>query len=158
MVNQLSAARITSSTKQHKPICQSRTNTTACTWPANDHSNGVRNHSNNNTRNPHTFLQRVFSGEKITKQCDTGTNACHHRFLPWTLYTYSHLRVAQLNNRRNLYNTTLEAPETQPLAMLLCGFFWGSNRITTTSSFSHACACHAYTHVCMYVRVPTEIQ
>ena len=28
----------------------------------------------------------------------------------------------------NLYNTTLEAPGTQPLAMLLCGFFWGSNR------------------------------
>ena len=28
----------------------------------------------------------------------------------------------------NSYNTTLEAPGTQPLAMLLCGFFWGSNR------------------------------
>ena len=38
------------------------------------------------------------------------------------------LRVAQLNNRRNLYNTTLEAPGTQPLAMLLYGFFWRSNR------------------------------
>ena len=28
----------------------------------------------------------------------------------------------------NLYNTTLEAPGTHPLAMLLFGFFWGSNR------------------------------
>ena len=35
------------------------------------------------------------------------------------LSTYHHLRVAQPNNRRNLYNTTLEAPGTQPLAMLL---------------------------------------
>ena len=35
------------------------------------------------------------------------------------LPTYHHLRVAQLNNRRNLYNTTLEARGTQPLAMLL---------------------------------------
>ena len=44
------------------------------------------------------------------------------------LSTYHHLRVAQLNNRRRLYNTTLEAPGTQPLAMLLCGFSWRSNR------------------------------
>ena len=35
------------------------------------------------------------------------------------LSTYHHLRVAQLNNRRNLYNKNLEAPGTQPLAMLL---------------------------------------
>ena len=28
----------------------------------------------------------------------------------------------------NLHNTTLEAQGTQPLAMLLCGFFWGSSR------------------------------
>ena len=27
----------------------------------------------------------------------------------------------------NLYNTTLGAPGTQPLAVLLCGFLWGSN-------------------------------
>ena len=75
-----------------------------------------------------TCHQRVFSGQKNTKQCDTGTNACHNWFLPWILSTYYHLRVAQLNNRRNLYNTTLEAPGTQPLAMLLCGFFLRSNR------------------------------
>ena len=67
------------------------------------------------------FLQRVFAGGKITMQRDTGTNACHNWFLPWILSTHYHLRVAQLNNRRNLYNTILEAPGTQPLAMLLCG-------------------------------------
>ena len=142
-----------------------------------------------------------------------------HWFLPWILFTYYDLRVAQLNNRRNdyfspffvsimygtpslhainyvtekkhivcnraslcvvgvvllvrtciactrvqtmpicpnLYNTTLEAPGTQLLAMLLCGFFWGSNR-------------HHYylplvlvmrplaASISMYVRVLTEIQ
>ena len=47
MINQQSAARSTSNTKHHKLICQLRTNTIACTWPANDHSNGVRDHSNN---------------------------------------------------------------------------------------------------------------
>ena len=84
-----------------------------------------------------------------------GTNACHHWFLPWILSTYYHLRVAQLNNRRNLYNTTLEAPGTQPLAMLLCGFPGAIIVVTTTSSsFSHACACHVYIHVCMYVYLP----
>ena len=35
--------------------------------------------------------------------------------------------MTQLNNRRNLCNTTLEAPGTQPLAMLLYGFSWRSN-------------------------------
>ena len=44
------------------------------------------------------------------------------------LSTYDHLRVAQLTNRKNLYNTTLETPRTQPLACcLLCGFSWRSN-------------------------------
>ena len=83
------------------------------------------------------------------------------------------LRVAQLNNRRNLYNTTLEAPGTQPLAMLLGGFFWRSNRnhfylflvlschsqccwvafsgavIVITSTSSSFCRAYAY-HVCLY--------
>ena len=57
----------------------------------------------------------------------------------------------------NLYNTILEAPGTQLLAMLLCGFSWGSNRN------------HYYlllvlvmrplaTSISLYVRVPTEVQ
>ena len=44
--NQQQGARQVS-TEQHKPIFQLRTNTTACTWPANCHSNGAREHSNN---------------------------------------------------------------------------------------------------------------
>ena len=42
-------------------------------------------------------------------------------------YTTS-TRVQTMSICPNLYNTTLEAPGTQPLAMLLCGFFWGSSR------------------------------
>ena len=57
----------------------------------------------------------------------------------------------------NLYNTTLEAPGTQPLAMLLGGFFCGSHRIhfyllLVLVMFSLA------TSISIYVRVPTEIQ
>ena len=37
-------------------------------------------------------------------------------------------RVQTMSICPKLYNTTLEAPGTQPLAMLLCGSFWGSNR------------------------------
>ena len=36
-------------------------------------------------------------------------------------------RVQTMSICPNFYNTTLEAPGAQPLAMLLCGFFWGSN-------------------------------
>ena len=66
-------------------------------------------------------------------------------------------RVQTMSICPNLHHTTLEAPGTQLLAMLLCGFFWGSNRN------------HYYlllvlvmrplaTSISMYVRVPTEIQ
>ena len=49
---------------------------------------------------------------QTTTATESGTTATtRHAIL---LSTYHHLRVAQLNNRRNLYNTTL--------AMLLCGF------------------------------------
>ena len=54
---------------------------------------------------------------QTTTATESGTTATtKHAIL---LSTYHHLRVAQLNNRRNLYNTTLEAPGTQPLAILL---------------------------------------
>ena len=67
------------------------------------------------------------------------------------------MRVQTASICPNLYNTTLEAPGTQPLAKLLCGFFWVSNRN------------HYYllpvlvmrplaTSISMYARVPTEIQ
>ena len=71
--------------------------------------------------------------------------------------TYHHLRVAHLNNRRNLYSTTLEAPGTQPLAMLLCGFSWRNNSNHYYLLLVSPCVrlpCLFST----YVRVPTEIQ
>ena len=127
MINQQSAAiRSTSSTKQHNLISQLRTNT-----------------------------RLLALDRQTTTATESGTTAITKHAIP--LSTYHHLRVAQLNNRRNLYNATLEAPGTQPLAMLLCGFYWRSNRDTintTCSSFSHACACHVYIHVCMYVYLP----
>ena len=89
MINQQSAAmRSTSSTKQHKLICQLHTNT-----------------------------RPLALDRQTTTATESGTTATtkHAILLP----TYHHLRVAQLNTRRNLYNTTLEALGTQPLAMLL---------------------------------------
>ena len=41
-------------------------------------------------------------------------------------------RVQTMSICPNLYNTTREAPRGD--AALLCGFFWGSNRVITTSS------------------------
>ena len=98
MINPQSAAiRSTSSTKQHKFICQLRTNT-----------------------------RPLALDRQTTTATDSKTTA---RTKPAILpSTYHHLRVAQLNNRRNLYNATLEAPGTQPTAMLLCGFSWRTNR------------------------------
>ena len=94
MINQQSAAiRSTLRTKQHKLICQLRTNT-----------------------------RPLALDRQGTAATESGTTATtEHAIL---LSTYHHPRVAQLTNRRNLYNTTLEAPGTQPLAMLLCGFSW----------------------------------
>ena len=99
MINQQSAAiRSTSSTKQHKLICQSRTNTRSL---ALDRQTTTATESKTTARTKPAILPS----------------------------TDHHLRVAQLkNNRGNLYNTTLEAPGTQPLAMLLCGFSWRCNR------------------------------
>ena len=79
---------------------------------------------------PHTayISPKSLLGEKNTKQCDTGTNACHHWLLPWIMSIYYHLRVAQINNSRYLYSATIEAPGRQPLAMLLYGVLWRSNR------------------------------
>ena len=63
---------------------------------------------------------------QMTTATESGTTVkTKHAIL---LFTYHHLRVAQLHNRRNLNNLTLEAPGTQPLETLLCGFSWRSNR------------------------------
>ena len=78
------------------------------------------------TRQLRTNTQPLAFDQQTTIATESGTTATtKHAIL---LSTYYHLRVAQLNNRRKLYSTTLEAPGTQPLAMLLCGFSWRSNR------------------------------
>ena len=98
-INKPSAAiRSTSSTKQQKLICQLRTNTRPL----------------------------ALDRQTITATESGATVTTKHAIL---LSTYHHLRVAQLKQEEELvYNTTLEAPGTQPLAMLLCGFSWRSNR------------------------------
>ena len=57
----------------------------------------------------------------------------------------------------NLYNTTLEAPGTQPLAMLLCGFFWGRSRNHFYLLLVLAMRAPATSISMYYVRVPYEI-
>ena len=49
--------------------------------------------------------------------------------------------------------TTLEIPGTQPLAMLLCVVFWGSNRnhYYLLLVLVMRPLCHVYVHVCIYV-------
>ena len=66
-------------------------------------------------------------------------------------------RVQTMSICPNLYNTTLGAPRTQPLAMLLCGFFWGSNHNHYYLLLVLVMRALA-TSVSMYVRVRTEIQ
>ena len=56
-----------------------------------------------------------------------------------------------------LNNTTLEAPGTRLLAMLLCGFFWGSTRNPYYLLLVLVMRPLA-TSISMYLRVPTEIQ
>ena len=98
MINQQSESiRSTSSTKQHKLICQLHPNT-----------------------------RPLALNRQTTTATESGTTATtKHAIL---LSTDHHLREAKLKNRKKLYNTTLEAPGTQPLAMLLCGFSWRSKR------------------------------
>ena len=57
----------------------------------------------------------------------------------------------------NLYNTTLEAPGTQLIAMLLCGYFWGNNRNHYYLLLDLVMRLIA-TSIYVYVRVTTEIQ
>ena len=104
MSNQQSAARSASSTKQHKLICQLRTNTTACTWPANDYSNGVRDHSNNKAHRLYSPESLLGEKKHQTRTMRYGTNACHSLVSSVdTVDFFYDLRVAQLNNRRNDY-------------------------------------------------------
>ena len=185
MIDQQSAARSTSSSKQHNLIFASCVPTRPL---ALGRQTITTTEPGTTTTKQHAILQRVFSGKKNTKNVTmrygTKTYATHW-FLPWILSTftatfvwrsltaggviifpltscvenvwytlascqkicrrqeaycvwsYSYVptskyiactRVQTMSICPNLYNTTLGAPGTQPLAMLLSGFFWGSNR------------------------------
>ena len=87
MINQQSAARSTSSTKQHKLNCQLRTNTTACTW----RQTIAATESGTTATTKPAILQRFFSEKKNTKhgRCDAGRMHATHWFLPWILSTFT---------------------------------------------------------------------
>ena len=159
MINQQSGARSTSSTKQrNKLICQLRTNTTACTWPANDHSNGVRDHSNNKSH-------RLYFSKESSREEKTPNNAIPGRMHVTTGFFRGYCLLTTTFAWRSLTTRGTciiqpSRPRGRSHSQCCCVAFSGAVIVltTTSSSFSHACACHVYIHVCMYVRVPTEIQ
>ena len=62
-----------------------------------------------------TNIRPLVLDRQTTKATESGTTAtAKHAIL---LSTYHHLQVAQISNRKNLYNTTVEAPGTQPFAL-----------------------------------------
>ena len=66
-------------------------------------------------------------------------------------------RIQAMSTCPNLHSTTLEAPATQPLEILLCGFSSGSNcnhYYLLLVLVMHPLA----TSISIYVSVPTEIQ
>ena len=76
MINQQSAARSTSSTKQHKPILVS----CVPTRPLALGRQTITATESGTAITKHAILERLFSGRKNTKQTRTmryGTNACH---------------------------------------------------------------------------------
>ena len=100
----------------------------------------------------HNTRPLALDRQKITATESGTTATTKHAIL---LCTYHHLRVAQLSNRRrNLYNTTLEAPGTQPLAMLLRGFSWRSNRNHYYLLLVQSCVRLPRLYACMYMYLP----
>ena len=79
-------------------FCQLRTNTTAFTWPANDCSNGVRDHSNNKARHPPESL--LGKRKHQTRTMRYGANACHPLVFSVDTVDYYDLCVAQLGISR----------------------------------------------------------
>ena len=153
MINQQSAARNTSNTKQHKLIYHIRTSTTAGIWPANDHSNGVRDHSNNNARHPHTFLQIVFSGKKTLNNAIRGRKHATTGFFRG--YCLLATTFAWCSSTGGSCTIQPSRPRGRSHSQRCWVAFPGAVIvITTTSSFSHACACNAYIHVWMCVYLP----
>ena len=97
---------------------------------------------------PSTHISpRVFSGKK------TPNNAIRGRMHATTSFFRGCCLLTTTFAWRSL--TTLEARERSH-SQCCCVAFPGAIIFiaTTFSSFSHACACHVYIHVCMYVYLP----
>ena len=126
----------------------------------NQQSAAIR--STSNTKQ-HKFICQLCTNTRplaldrqTTTAAESGTKAAtKHAIL---LSPYHHFRVAQRNIRRNMHSTTLEAPGTQPLALLLCGFSWRSNRSHYYLLRLWSCVRLPRSYPCMYVRVPTKFQ
>ena len=88
MINQQSAARSTSSTKQHKLIAVSYVPTRPL---ALGRQTITATESGTTATTKHAILQIVYSGEKNTKRvrCDTGRMHAIHWFIPWMLSTFT---------------------------------------------------------------------
>ena len=110
MIIQHSAARSTSSRKQHKIICQLRTNTTAffSSWPRQTTETATErqgHHSNNKAPLPH---HQYFSIESSRGEKNHPPRRYRDECVPLvscvdTVYCYNYdLRVAPLNNRNDL--------------------------------------------------------
>ena len=124
MTNQQSAAIRSTSTKQHKLICQLRTNTRPLA------------------------LDRQTS--TATKSGTTATTK--HAILPST-YHHLRVAQLNIR-RKNLNIIQPSRPRGRSHSQCCCVAFPGAVIVitTTSSSFSHACACHVYIHVrtCTY--------
>ena len=104
IVNQQSAARSTSSTKQHKLIAVSYVPTQPL---ALDGQTTTATESGTTTTTKHTayISPKSLLGQKKHQKNNAIPGRMHatHGFLPWILSTYYDLRVAQLSNKRNDY-------------------------------------------------------
>ena len=103
----VSAARSTSSAEQHKLICSYVPTRALALGPANDHSNGVRDHSNNKARHPHTApIYMYVSPNSFVGGKEHQTMRYRDECMPPLVYsvdTVYLLRAVQLNDRkRNL--------------------------------------------------------
>ena len=110
MINKQSAARSTSSSKQHKTICQLRTNTTAL-FPVDrgkrpKQQRRRRHHSNNKARLPHRlyFSIEYSRGKEPPNDAIPGRMHATGFFRGYRLYYLLYdLCVAQLNNRNDFF-------------------------------------------------------
>ena len=104
---------------------------------------------------PLCFFKSV-SEKYNTKQSDTGMNACKTGFFHVYCLLTTTYEWRSLTSGGKLYHTTLEAPGTQPLAMLLCGSTWLQNRNHYYLNFIQRRARLPRLIPCMYVRVFTN--